>query len=79
MRWDAGRIAEVRFVPCCFAPRLPFFRALSDQLTRGHYVELLFIDHDLERSFYEKQAILERWTVRELKHQKNLAINPYFF
>ena len=40
---------------------------LSDQLSWGHVVELLGIDHDLERSFYEKQSVLEKWTVRELK------------
>ncbi len=48
--------------------------ALSHQLTWSHLVELLKIDHDLERSFYEKQAILEKWTVRELKRQKNSAL-----
>jgi predicted nuclease of restriction endonuclease-like (RecB) superfamily len=54
--------------------RYPDVTLLSDQLTWAHYVELLFIDHDLERSFYEKQAILERWTVRELKRQKSSAL-----
>ncbi len=54
--------------------RYPNVALLSDQLTWGHYVELLYIDHDLERSFYEKQAILEKWTVRELKRQKNSAL-----
>lgn len=47
---------------------------LSHQLTWSHYMELLKIDHDLERSFYEKQSILERWTVRELKRQKSSAL-----
>jgi hypothetical protein len=32
------------------------------------------IDDDLERSFYEKQAILERWSVPELKRQKESAV-----
>jgi predicted nuclease of restriction endonuclease-like (RecB) superfamily len=54
--------------------RYPNTTLLSDQLTWGHYVEIMFIDHDLERSFYEKQAILEKWTVRELKRQKNAAL-----
>ncbi|MCY7329990.1 MAG: DUF1016 N-terminal domain-containing protein [Saprospiraceae bacterium] len=31
--------------------RYPEVSLLSDQLTWGHYVELIFIDHDLERSF----------------------------
>lgn len=54
--------------------RYPVVTLLSDQLTWGHYVELMFIDHDLERSFYEKQAILEKWTVRELKRQKSSSL-----
>ncbi len=52
----------------------PEVSLLSHQLSWSHYVELLKIDHDLERSFYEKQAILEKWTVRELKRQKKTAL-----
>ena len=51
--------------------RYPKSQTLSDQLTWSHYIELLMIDDDLERSFYEKQCIKERWSVRELKRQKN--------
>lgn len=47
---------------------------LSHQLNWAHILELLKIDHDLERSFYEKQCVLERWTVRELKRQKESAL-----
>ena len=47
---------------------------LSHLLTWSHYLELLKIDNDLERNFYEKQAILEKWTVRELKRQKNTSL-----
>ena len=47
---------------------------LSHQLSWSHYLELLKIDHDLERRFYEKQAILEKWTVRELKRQKSSSL-----
>ncbi len=54
--------------------RYPDVTLLSDQLTWAHFVEIMPIDHDLERSFYEKQAILEKWTVRELKRQKNSAL-----
>ena len=49
-------------------------QTLSDQLTWSHYVELLMIDNDLERSFYEKQCVKENWSVRELKRQKNSAL-----
>jgi hypothetical protein len=42
---------------------------LSHQLTWSHYFELLKISDNLERSFYEKQSVLENWSVRELKRQ----------
>jgi hypothetical protein len=54
--------------------KYPDSTLLSDQLTWGHYSELLKIDHDLERSFYEKQAIAERWSIRELKRQKRSSL-----
>ena len=43
---------------------------LSDQLNWSHYVELLSISDDLERSFYEKQTEIEKWSVKELQRQK---------
>jgi predicted nuclease of restriction endonuclease-like (RecB) superfamily len=57
----------------CFI-KYPDTDLLSHQLTWSHYLELLKIDHDLERSFYEKQAILEKWTIRELKRQKSSSL-----
>jgi len=42
----------------------------SHKLSWSHYVELLKVSNDLERGFYEKQAIHERWSVPELKRQK---------
>ncbi|MFN0034401.1 MAG: PDDEXK nuclease domain-containing protein [Saprospiraceae bacterium] len=54
--------------------KYPDANNLSHELTWAHYVELIKIDHDLERSFYEKQTALERWTVRELKRQKDAAL-----
>lgn len=68
--FDRSRLIYMRL---CFL-RYPDTSILSHQLTWSHYLELLKIDHDIERSFYEKQAILERWTVRELKRQKNSAL-----
>jgi len=52
----------------------PISQTLFDQLGWGHYCELLRIDDNLERSFYEQQIILEKWSVRELKRQKNTAL-----
>lgn len=57
-----------------FYQTYPESEGLSDQLTWGHYVELIGIDHDLERSFYQKQTAKERWTIRELKRQKNSGL-----
>ncbi|MCZ7558502.1 MAG: PDDEXK nuclease domain-containing protein [Bacteroidia bacterium] len=48
----------------------PKVQTLSGQLSWSHYVELLSIADELERSFYEKQAIAEKWSVKELQRQK---------
>lgn len=47
---------------------------MSHQLSWSHYFELLKIEDNLERSFYEKQCIHEGWSNRELKRQKNSAL-----
>ena len=47
---------------------------LSHQLTWSHYFELLKIDNDLERQFYQQQTIKENWSVRELKRHKTSAL-----
>lgn len=49
-------------------------QTLSDQLGWSHYVELLKLDNELERSFYEKQSIRENWSVRELKRQISASL-----
>lgn len=52
----------------------PKVQTLSGQLSWSHYVELLSIDDTLERGFYEKQAIAEKWSVKELQRQKRTAL-----
>jgi len=47
---------------------------MSHQLGWSIYVELLKIDDPLERSFYEKQTIIENWNVRELIRQKQTSL-----
>lgn len=47
---------------------------LSHQLTWSHYIELLKINDPLERSFYEKQAVNENWSIRELVRQKQTSL-----
>ena len=46
----------------------------SHQLSWSHYVELLKLDDPLERSFYEQQAIREKWSVPELQRQKKSSL-----
>jgi predicted nuclease of restriction endonuclease-like (RecB) superfamily len=57
-----------------FYQRYPICEKPSHILSWSHYVELLKVDDDLERSFYEKQAIAERWSVPELKRQKSSSL-----
>jgi len=47
---------------------------VSHKLTWSHYVELLKIDDPLERSFYEKQTIIENWSVAQLIRQKKTSL-----
>jgi predicted nuclease of restriction endonuclease-like (RecB) superfamily len=49
-------------------------QTLSGKLSWSHYTELLAISDDLARSFYEQQCILDGWSVRELKRQKDSAL-----
>ena len=54
--------------------RYPISQKPSHQLSWSHFVELLKIENDLERKFYEKQTIAEKWSVPQLKRQKNTAL-----
>jgi len=47
---------------------------LSHLLSWSHVVELLKIDDPMERSFYEQQAVREKWGVRELQRQKQTSL-----
>lgn len=50
------------------------YATVSHKLSWSHYVELLKIDDKLERNFYEKQCLLENWSIRELKRQKKSSL-----
>ncbi len=52
----------------------PICEKVSHKLSWSHYVELLKINDDLERCFYEKQSILENWSVPEFKRQKKASL-----
>ena len=49
-------------------------QTLSDQLSWSHYCELLTISDDNKRSFYEKECIASKWSVRELKRQLDSSL-----
>lgn len=54
--------------------QFPICETLSHKLSWSHYCELVKIDLDVERQFYEKQCALENWSIRELKRQKSSAL-----
>ena len=57
-----------------FYLKYPNCQTVSDKLSWSHICELIKIDDDLERSFYEKQCVKERWGIRTLKRQMDSAL-----
>jgi predicted nuclease of restriction endonuclease-like (RecB) superfamily len=57
-----------------FYLRYPQQETITIRLTWSHYIELVSIEDDLARSFYEKQSLLENWTVDMLQRQKKSAL-----
>lgn len=57
-----------------FYLKYPIFQTVSGKLSWSHYAELLTISDELSRQFYEKQAIKENWSFRELKRQTASAL-----
>lgn len=52
----------------------PISAELPHQLSWTHFVELLKIKDPLERSFYEKQTIIENWSTTNLIRQKKSSL-----
>ncbi|MBP1541026.1 MAG: DUF1016 family protein [Prevotella sp.] len=52
---------------------VPIFQ-MSEKLTWSHICELVTIDDQLEREFYERECISEGWTVNELHRQKESGL-----
>ena len=57
-----------------FYLEFPISEKPSHLLSWSHYVELLKISDKLERSFYLQQAIVEKWSIPELKRQKKSSL-----
>ena len=52
----------------------PKFQTLSGKLSWSHYCELLSIEKEEERKFYEKECVNSNWSVRELKRQIDTSL-----
>ncbi|OHD94859.1 MAG: hypothetical protein A2019_06560 [Sulfurimonas sp. GWF2_37_8] len=57
-----------------FYLKFPKIQTVSGKLSWSHIVELLKISDEIEREFYEKQTVLENWSVRELQRQKESGL-----
>ena len=57
----------------------PNQQTLSVKLSWSHYCELLTITEDSKRSFYEKECIASKWSVRELKRQLDSSFTNVFY
>ena len=59
-RRDLYRI--IKFYQC-----YPIVGSLTPQLSWTHYYRLVDIENEKERLFYQNQAVMHSWSVRELK------------
>ena len=57
-----------------FYQRYPICEELPHKLSWTHFCELIKINDSLERSFYEKQTIIENWSTTELIRQKRSSL-----
>lgn len=57
-----------------FYLKYQIFQSVTGKLTWTHYAELLGVSDDIARGFYEKQAVNDNWSVRELKRQINSSL-----
>ena len=57
-----------------FYLKYPKFQTVSGILSWSHYTELIGMSDDLSRQFYERQAIAEKWSIREMKRQIESAL-----
>ena len=74
LRYDKGFSRSNVIYMRLFYLKYPKSQTVSNQLSWSHYIALLSIEEGLERKFYERQCILDRWSVRELKRQTASAL-----
>ena len=63
--FSRSNLIYMRKLYICF----PKSVTMSHLLTWSHYYELLKCEDELERQFYYKEAISQKWKVRELRRQ----------
>lgn len=68
--FSLSNVKRMRQLYSCY----PKGAELPHLLSWTHLVELIKINDPLERSFYEKQAILEKWSTTELIRQKKSSL-----
>ncbi len=74
LRYGKGFSRSNLYLMRQFYLKYPIIQTASGKLSWSHYSELLSIDDDMARQFYEKQSIKENWSVRELKRQINSSL-----
>lgn len=65
--FSRSNLNNMRLFYLCY----PICEELPDKLSWTHFCELIKIDDLQERSFYQKQSIIENWSTTDLIRQKN--------
>ncbi|HLD72865.1 MAG TPA: PDDEXK nuclease domain-containing protein [Candidatus Nanoarchaeia archaeon] len=71
LRYGKGFSRSNTYLMRLFFIKYHKIQTVSGKLSWSHYCELLNVSNDLGKSFYEKQCLKEKWSVRELSRQIN--------
>ena len=68
--YSRSNLQNMRRLYLCY----PKCQTVSGKLSWSHWCELLELDDDLERKFYEHECIAQQWGVRTLRRQINSGL-----
>ncbi len=68
--FSRSNLNNMRLFYLCY----PICEELPDKLSWTHFCELIKIDDPQERSFYQKQSIIENWSTTDLIRQKKSSL-----
>ena len=68
--YSRSNLQNMRRLYLCY----PKCQTVSGKLSWSHWCELLELDDDLERQFYEKECMAQQWGVRTLRRQINSGL-----